>query len=507
MTDNHEELETVNITVPARVAYLHIVMEATRNYAAMVGFSEDDIYKVILSVEETVTNIINHSFVCQEASPTFDISFSISDPYGISIRIDDKGIPFDPSKLPVYDSAKVVSDMDISGLGLQLIRGMMDQVEYRILGREGKETLLIKYCSMPHLDQNRMVVAPADNARGGEEIQGPIEYSIRRLNPDEAIEVSRGAYKSHGYTFFNDVIYYPEQIRDLNDQDLMISAVAVTRRNEFMGHGALLLSEPGARTGDLDFFFVDPKFRKQNRLGSQLLEFLMKTAMEMNMAGVYGYSVTVHTISQKMAAKTSLQPLAILLATSPMTWDFKGITGHLNQRISVVLGFKYLSIPEPRVIYLPKRHEEMIRGLYASLNVGHRFENAEAAPDEDPAVKTVLQTEIAEVENSAEIRLIQAGNDLAGELHSELRKLCISGIDAIALGVSLENGTASRYLDLFEGMGFFFAGVFPETPMGDVLILQYLNNLDFDYAAVNILPGQTETLLNYIRCHDPSQGA
>ncbi len=506
MPENNPGMESVKLTLPAKVAYLPIVTETARHYAAMVGFSEDDIYKIVLSVEETVTNIIHHSYVYQEVSPTFDISFCTSEPYGISIRIDDKGMPFDPSKLPVYDSAKAAADMDISGLGLQLIRGMMDRVEYRNLGRDGKESLLIKYCSASDDKRNRTGVSPQECSLSGEADQVPVECTVRRLNPDEAIEVSRGAYKSHGYTFFNDAIYYPQKIRELNEKNFMVSAVAVSRRNEFMGHGALILSEPGARTGDLDFFFVDPKFRKQNRLGSRIADFLTEKAVEMNLAGLYAYAVTVHTISQKMAAKT-MQPTAVLLATSPMTWDFKGISGSLNQRISVVLGFRYLRTPEPRIIYFPERHEEMIRSLYASINAEHRFEKAAAAPVEEPAVKTVLQTVIAEVENSAEIRLIRAGSDLAEVLHREVRRLCIKGIDAITLGASLEDGTAARYLDLLEGMGFFFAGIFPETPMGDVLILQYLNNLDFDYKAVKVLPGRTETLLNYIRRHDPNQGA
>ncbi len=75
----------------------------------------------------------------------------------------------------------------------------------------------------------------------------------------------------------------------------------------------------------------------------------------------------------------------------------------------------------------------------------------------------------------------------------------------IGLGVSLEDGTAARHLDLFESMGFFFSGVFPETKIGDVLVMQYLNNVDFDYRSVHVLPGMAETLLRYIRCCDPKQ--
>ncbi len=68
-----------------------------------------------------------------------------------------------------------------------------------------------------------------------------------------------------------------------------------------MGHAALILPEPGARIGDLDFLFVDPKFRgKGGSCGLRLADFLLRTAEEKDLTGVYCYNVTVHTISQKL---------------------------------------------------------------------------------------------------------------------------------------------------------------------------------------------------------------
>ncbi len=97
-----------------------------------------------------------------------------------------------------------------------------------------------------------------------------------------------------------------------------------------------------------------------------------------------------------------------------MTWDFKGIEANLKHRVSVVLAFRYLRIPEPRTIYAPARHEKVIRGLYASLGARHRFEQTANGPAQ-PA-QTILETEIAPVENRANIQLVQAGEDLDAAL-------------------------------------------------------------------------------------------
>ena len=243
---SHEEakLDQIKLTIPARKSFLHIATETARHYALMAGFPEEDIYKILLSLEETALNLINIGFAEWETAPSFDICFSISDPYGILIRIEDKGMPFDPSKA-LHSDTNQAANAQMSGFGLKLVQGMMDSVEYRNLGREGKSTLLIKYCSAPvHTNE------PTSDLRGTSEesndkSKAPLEFTVRRLKQDEAIEVSRCAYKSHGYTFFDDIIYYPEKIWDLNEKDLMISVIAVTRRNEFMGHAALMLSEEG----------------------------------------------------------------------------------------------------------------------------------------------------------------------------------------------------------------------------------------------------------------------
>jgi hypothetical protein len=48
-----------------------------------------------------------------------------------------------------------------------------------------------------------------------------------------------------GYSFFDDHIYYPERLVELNRSGELISAVAVTEDNVFMGHAGLLYQNPG----------------------------------------------------------------------------------------------------------------------------------------------------------------------------------------------------------------------------------------------------------------------
>ena len=170
-------------------------------------------------------------------------------------------------------------------------------------------------------------------------IQEKILYDVRALRPAEAIEVSRCAYKSHGYTFFDDHIYYPDRLIELCDSGQMISAVAVTKEQAFMGHGALVYPYLGARIAELTFLFVNVEYRGQG-CGNRLTEYLFTVPKRYPLDGIYAYAVTNHIFTQKVLVKFNFGDCGLLLATSPATWMFKGIE-ESTQRISVILSYEY----------------------------------------------------------------------------------------------------------------------------------------------------------------------
>lgn len=498
--------DEIRMTVPADESLLYCVTGAARYYAEFAGFHEEDAYKIELAVEEAVMNVIHHGLSEEDGRPTFEIAFSISTPRGICIRIREKGLPFDPFGISTYDPHHASVDAPVSGLGVHLIRNMMDLVEYRNLGLEGKETLLLKYCDAEtDSDASAPVESPATTDEPESALKQPLSFTVRRMEPSDALDISRGAYRSHGYTFFEDFIYYPEKIRELNESNRMISAVAVTDRGEFMGHGALVFSEPdGDRIAEMNFFFVNKKFRQQNCL-FQLGHFLVQEGLKENLAGIYALMVTVHVFTQKKALQAIGSPLAIMLASTPMTMEFRGISGRLNQRISTVLMFLYLQPPGAKRLYAPAHHREMIRLLYNSLHAGHTLESTPPAGDGTRKDDSELRTDVSEIENCADVWVLRTGSNVVDAVRRTLRMLNVGGTATVLLYLSLEDGTAAVYTDDFEKMGFFFAGIFPDTSIGDVMILQNLNNIDLDYSTIKIMPGETEILLDYIRRCDPNQ--
>ena len=188
------------LTVLNDLAYLPVILDFVRSAAGVVGFGDGDQQRIELAVEEAATNVIQHAFAPGEAA-TFDVACQHV-PNGLAIRIQDKGLPFDPSLAPEYDPTADLENQEGAGLGGFMIRQLMDEYQFLNLGAEGKATRLVKYLDTPSVadedpgerEPEAPEPAPARQAE-------PVELEVRRMRREEAIEVARCVYDSYGYSW------------------------------------------------------------------------------------------------------------------------------------------------------------------------------------------------------------------------------------------------------------------------------------------------------------------
>jgi len=117
--------------IPGVSARLEELMEAS-------GFAPEAILDTQLAVEEAITNIIGHGYKRPDGEIQV-ICSGMSD--AIEIRIVDSAPPFDPLSLPEPDLSSTVSERRIGGLGIYLIRRVMDGFLYRY--EDGKNILTL----------------------------------------------------------------------------------------------------------------------------------------------------------------------------------------------------------------------------------------------------------------------------------------------------------------------------------------------------------------------------
>lgn len=97
----------------------------------------DKIFQLNLALEEVVVNIMNYAYPGEEGRPV-DVSVKAG-PASLVFTVDDQGLPFDPTAKEDPDITLGAEDRPIGGLGILLVRQLMNDVAYR---REDGHNLL-----------------------------------------------------------------------------------------------------------------------------------------------------------------------------------------------------------------------------------------------------------------------------------------------------------------------------------------------------------------------------
>lgn len=93
-----------------------------------------------LSLEEVFANIILHGYA-QEQDHEIIFYFDYSDST-VFITFEDEGIPFNPLNVEKPDLDGALEDRTVGGLGIHLVRSLMDQVTYT--RKDNKNILTLK---------------------------------------------------------------------------------------------------------------------------------------------------------------------------------------------------------------------------------------------------------------------------------------------------------------------------------------------------------------------------
>jgi len=131
--------------IASRTESLVEVREFVDTAARAFGFSEEDVANIILAVDEACTNIIKHAYQ-YAADREIEISIFPST-RSFEIRIYDNGKPFNPSLIRPPDLKDHIGHKRRGGLGVYLMKRLMDKVEYNFIPGKRNEVRLIKYRS------------------------------------------------------------------------------------------------------------------------------------------------------------------------------------------------------------------------------------------------------------------------------------------------------------------------------------------------------------------------
>ena len=115
-------------TFPGRFASLANISKFVARAARAAGLDERAVYAVQTAVDEACSNIIEHAYGGEGRGP-IECTCRIDDD-GLTVTLRDYGRPFDPTCVPRPDIHASLEDRQEGGLGLYMMRQLMDEVRF-----------------------------------------------------------------------------------------------------------------------------------------------------------------------------------------------------------------------------------------------------------------------------------------------------------------------------------------------------------------------------------------
>jgi anti-sigma regulatory factor (Ser/Thr protein kinase) len=129
--------EALDMKLNNKLSELDRLNQALTEFGRRHGLPDKVMHDLNLALEEILTNIITYGYT---DSREHEIGVRLSAQLGeINVEIEDDGQPFNPLEAREPDTTKPLEERTIGGLGIHLVRKLMDGLEYK---RQGDRNLL-----------------------------------------------------------------------------------------------------------------------------------------------------------------------------------------------------------------------------------------------------------------------------------------------------------------------------------------------------------------------------
>jgi len=135
----------IRITISSDPTQICVARKAAETFAERQRFDGEAVSQIGLALNEALANVIRHGYG-GDTKQTIDVTMEVIEEQrrcGIKIVVRDTGRQVDPQRIKGRD----LDDVRPGGLGVHIIKTVMDTVEYRCLPEGGMELTMIKFMS------------------------------------------------------------------------------------------------------------------------------------------------------------------------------------------------------------------------------------------------------------------------------------------------------------------------------------------------------------------------
>lgn len=129
------------IKLPARLEYLQKSMDLISSCARDQGFNQKKILEIELAAEEALVNIFKYAYKDREGD--VEIICGLDNNENFILEISDTGEPFNVLSVADPDITADISERQIGGLGVFLMKKLTESVQYRYEGNKNILSLIV----------------------------------------------------------------------------------------------------------------------------------------------------------------------------------------------------------------------------------------------------------------------------------------------------------------------------------------------------------------------------
>lgn len=472
----------------AKVEFLPAVTQFVKQAAITAGLDDRDAGRLEIVVEEACVNVIEYSFP-HDKTGTYDVIIERL-PGKILVAVEDKGLPVD------YTQFDNVND---SGLGVFLMRQIADELHFKNTADGGKRVELVKNLPYKEIEE---LTKPVEKIPAEQTVLAPAteNVNIDFMLPEQSTELARFVYKVHGNNFGEESIYYPDKRTEEIESGLLDACVVLNESNEVIGHLAMTLSAVDSMVGHSCQAIIDPRYIKHG-LFKRMKEFMIDNANARGMYGLYSEVPADNILNQQSNISLNTHEIGVLMGhlISNFSRDTKN-SEIKNIRTAAILFYIKINEEPALNIYPPYHHKTIISKIYNKHKLNRTIRTTSRTNIDRALVdKTAVRVRVVPETSVAYLSITDFGLDFKQHIMFRMKEFIHRKIECIYLDLPLNNPYTQLLCASFEMLGFFFAGVVPEYyETGDVLRLQYLNNVELENKKLQTASEFGQELLDYV---------
>ena len=132
------EKQDAGISLKSRLSEIERVSQHLNEFGARHRLSPKVLHDLNLALEEIITNVISYGY-SDEREHEILVSFTV-EPHEVTVQVEDDGQAFNPLEVAVPDVTQSLEERVVGGLGIHLVRKLMDGLRYE---RRDNKNLLI----------------------------------------------------------------------------------------------------------------------------------------------------------------------------------------------------------------------------------------------------------------------------------------------------------------------------------------------------------------------------